>query len=237
MVQIAHFHSKLHTPKCLVLLGGSTFVSQFKKKDVYCFEFMYSDKIHIYFLILQGDIHTSLFDKNYEIWNTCTLIQVFPLDMFYPCCGDDFVVQQVLIFADAATKHSNFIVLSFISHISYFYWITVVYFHGCHTWKQWKQFFYSTFLCGFYYCYFLLSRYFPIIIQTSGFAALRLRWRRTFGFAKRLAAPHRPLAVGVLGPTRSNNKAPERARLPRIESPLRLATTQALRAWLRALCA
>ena len=167
--------------------------------------------------------------------------------MFYPCCGDDFVVQQVLIFTDAGTEHSNFIVFIIYFHlfsfiftyfnISYFYWTTVVYFHGCHMRKQWKQFFYSTFLCGFYYCYFLLSRYFPIIIQTSGFAALRLRWRRTFGFAKRLAAPHRPLAVGVLGPTRSNNKAPERARLPRIESPLQLATTQALRAWLRALCA
>ena len=25
MVQIAHFHSKLHTPKWLVLLGGSTY--------------------------------------------------------------------------------------------------------------------------------------------------------------------------------------------------------------------
>ena len=43
----------------------------------------------------------------------------FSADMFYPCCGDDFVVQQVLIFTDAGTEHSSFIVL--LSYISYFY--------------------------------------------------------------------------------------------------------------------
>ena len=55
----------------------------------------------------------------------------FSADMFYPCCGDDFVVQQVLIFTDAGTEHSNFIVFIIYFHlfsfiftyfnISYFY--------------------------------------------------------------------------------------------------------------------
>ena len=48
----------------------------------------------------------------------------FSADMFYPCCGDDFVVQQVLIFTDAGTEHSNFIVFiiyfHLFSHISIF---------------------------------------------------------------------------------------------------------------------
>ena len=41
----------------------------------------------------------------------------FSADMFYPCCGDDFVVQQVLIFTDAGTEHSNFIVFIIYFHI------------------------------------------------------------------------------------------------------------------------
>ena len=135
----------------------------------------------------------------------------FSADMFYPCCGDDFVVQQVLIFTDAGTEHSNFIVF-----IIYFHIFPIAIepqsfiFTNATRENSGNNFFTALFLCGFYYCYFLLSRYFPIIIQTSGFAALRLRWWRTFGFAKRLAAPHRPLAVGVLGPTRSNNKGASR---------------------------
>jgi len=36
---------------------------------------------------------------------------------------------------------------------------------------------------------------------TSGFAASACGGRRTFGFAERFAAPHRPSAGGVLGPT------------------------------------
>jgi len=50
-----------------------------------------------------------------------TVKQAFSVDMFFPRLGD-FAVPRILIFADAGTEHSSFIVL--LSHISYSYWTT-----------------------------------------------------------------------------------------------------------------
>ena len=122
----------------------------------------------------------------------------FSADMFYPCCGDDFVVQQVLIFTDAGTEHSNFIVF-----IIYFHIFPIAIepqsfiFTNATRENSGNNFFTVLFLCGFYYCYFLLSRFFPIIIQTSGLAASRL-WRAA-NFQLRQKVSGTPPAFGRRG--------------------------------------
>ena len=56
-----------------------------------------------------------------------TVEQDISADTLFPRFGD-FTVPRILIFADAGTEHSSFIVL--LSHISYFYWTAVIYFRG-----------------------------------------------------------------------------------------------------------
>ena len=81
------------------------------------------------------DIHVSLYMIKIDVWcNTVhwyqlllawyiriyTVKQDISADTLFPRLGD-FAVPRILIFADAGTEHSSFIVL--LSHISYFYWI------------------------------------------------------------------------------------------------------------------
>ena len=62
-----------------------------------------------------------------NIVRVSTVKQDISADTLFPRLGD-FAVPRILIFADAGTEHSCFIVL--LSHISYFFLTAVIYFRG-----------------------------------------------------------------------------------------------------------